>query len=127
MRWNPFHPTTFISASADWTIKIWNSKKVRPVMSFDLEFAMVDVVWSPFNSGVFIALSLNKVFAYNLDKDRHTRYAEIKPSNKNHTNLAFNPFDPIFLAGDNYGQIVVIKMNKLLANPPQEEMDEAYM
>lgn len=96
-------------------------------MSFDLEFAMVDVVWSPFNSGVFIALSLNKVFAYNLDKDRHTRYAEIKPSNKNHTNLAFNPFDPIFLAGDNYGQIVVIKMNKLLANPPQEEMDEAYM
>lgn len=83
-------------------------------MSFDLAQAMVDVVWSPFNAGVFIALSLNKAYAYNLEKNRHTRFAEIKPTNKALTNLAFNPFHPIFLVGDNYGSTVVFKMDKVL-------------
>ena len=23
--WNKFHPRTFISASADWTVRIWDS------------------------------------------------------------------------------------------------------
>ena len=26
VKWNNFHPRTFISASADWTVKIWDSK-----------------------------------------------------------------------------------------------------
>ncbi|ETO35670.1 hypothetical protein RFI_01392 [Reticulomyxa filosa] len=25
VRWNPFHPKTFLSASADWTVKLWDS------------------------------------------------------------------------------------------------------
>lgn len=26
VRWNNFHPRTFISASADWTVRLWDSK-----------------------------------------------------------------------------------------------------
>lgn len=115
VRWNPFHPRTFISASADWTIKIWDCNIKSPVISFDLGQAMVDVVWSPFNSSVFLALSLNKAFAYNLETDRHTRSAEVKPSSANHTNLAFNPKDPIFLVGDAKGLVSVLKLSQSLA------------
>jgi len=55
IRWNPFHPRTFASASADWTIKIWDSNYKTPVMSFDLGQAMVDINWSPFSASVFVA------------------------------------------------------------------------
>lgn len=115
VRWNPFHRRTFISASADWTIKIWDCDIRSPIMSFDLQQAMVDVVWSPFNSAVFIALSLNKTFAYDLEVQRHTRKAEIKPINCQMTNLAFNPVDPIFLVGDKKGTTIVIKLSQTLA------------
>jgi dynein intermediate chain 1, axonemal len=115
VRWNPFHPRTFISASADWTVKIWDSDIKSPIMSFDLGQAMCDVVWSPFSSSVFIALSLEKTFAYDLEQERHTRSAEIRPINKNLTNLAFNPVDPIFLVGDVMGSTVVIKLSQNLA------------
>ena len=36
VKWNNFHPRTFISASADWTVKLWDSKNPAPIMSFDL-------------------------------------------------------------------------------------------
>jgi len=36
VKWNYFHPRTFISASADWTVKLWDSKNPSPIMSFDL-------------------------------------------------------------------------------------------
>ena len=84
-------------------------------MSFDLRQAMVDVAWSPFKSTVFIALSLNKTYAYNLDQDRHTRIGEIKPINCDMTNLAMNNKDPIFLVGDNKGNTIVIKMSQALS------------
>lgn len=116
VRWNPFHPRTFISASADWTIKIWDADIDSPVMSFDLNNPMVDVVWSPFNSYVFIALSLIKAHVYNLKEDRHTRAADVKPVNSGKlTNLAFNPRDPIFLIGDDKSNVGVFKLSQKLA------------
>ncbi len=116
VRWNPFHPRTFISASADWTTKIWDCDIDTPVMSFDLNQVMLDVVWSPFNSYVFIALSLVKAYVYNLKADRHTRAADVKPSNfEKLTNLAVNPKDPIFLVGDIKGQVGVFKLSQDLA------------
>jgi len=50
VRWNHFHPRTFISASADWTVKIWDAKIINPILSFDLAMAVVDAVWAPYSS-----------------------------------------------------------------------------
>lgn len=86
-------------------------------MSFDLSQVMVDVVWSPFDSSVFIALSLMKAYVYNLQKDRHTRATDVKPANFDKlTNLAFNPKDPIFLIGGSKGQVGVFKLNRELVD-----------
>lgn len=53
VKWNNFHPKTFISASADWTVKIWDSKTPSPIMSFDLGTSVVDAVWAPYSSTGF--------------------------------------------------------------------------
>lgn len=58
VRFNPFDSETFISASADWSVKIWNIKIKAPLLTFELSQALVDVVWSPFNSSVFVVSSL---------------------------------------------------------------------
>lgn len=113
VRWNPFHKDTFISASADWTMKIWDARIDTPVMSFDMKQVMVDVVWCPFNSGVFIALSLLRAYVYNLGKDRHGSATDLKPVNFDKlTNVAFNPKDPIFLIGDTRGRVGVFKLSR---------------
>ena len=36
VRWNPVHPNIFLSASADWTVKVWDHTKKAPVLTFDL-------------------------------------------------------------------------------------------
>jgi dynein intermediate chain 1 len=112
IRWNPFHKRTFISASADWTVKIWDSRYKSPVMSFDLGQAMVDVMWSPFSASVFVALSLEKTYVYDLREDRHTRIAENKPVKSKCTNLAWNWQQPVILVGDSHGGVNSFKLSK---------------
>ena len=37
VKWNHLHPRTFLSASADWSVKLWDTDSPKkPVMSFDL-------------------------------------------------------------------------------------------
>lgn len=36
VKWNKFHPNVFISCSADWTIKIWQTDVERPIIKYDL-------------------------------------------------------------------------------------------
>lgn len=79
VRWNKFHPRTFISASADWTVKIWDSKINTPILSLDLGMPVVDVMFAPYSSTVFACAILEKVFVYDLHIDKHSKLAEIKP------------------------------------------------
>ena len=92
VRFNPFDPETFISASADWTVKIWNTKNEAALMTFELTLAIVDVIWSPFESNVFIALSLEKTHVFDLRKNRHKPISENRPVKSKCTNLAINSF-----------------------------------
>ena len=84
-------------------------------MSFDLGQAMVDVSWSPFSSSVFVALSLEKTYVYDLRVDRHSRISENKPVKSKCTNLNINWKDPILLVGDSHGGVNSFKLSQQLA------------
>lgn len=96
-------------------------------MSFDLGQAMVDVVWSPFSSSVFVALSLEKTYVYDLTVDRHSRAAENKPVKSKCTNLAFNKTQPLILVGDSHGGVNSFKLSQTLAKPIEVEVDDEFM
>ena len=67
MRWNQHHERIFLSASADWTVKMWdNEVESGPIMSFSMGIAVVDVVWAPYSSTVFAASTLEKQMVYDL-------------------------------------------------------------
>lgn len=87
VKFSPFDSEVFISASADWTIKVWNVKIEPALMTFELAQDLVDVVWSPFSSTVFIASSLNKIIVFDLKENRHQPISENKPFKAQCTNL----------------------------------------
>ena len=82
---------------------------------------MVDVVWSPFSASVFVALSLEKTYVYDLRKDRHSRFAENKPVKSKCTNLSFNKHKPIILIGDSHGGVNSFKFSQVLCNISADE------
>lgn len=51
--YNPFYCDVFLSASADWTVKLWDHNQAAPLMSFDLNSPVGDVAWAPYSSSVF--------------------------------------------------------------------------
>ena len=72
VRWNPFHPDIFLSASADWTVKMWNHNQKHCILSFDLGQSVGDIAWAPYSSTVFSAVTSNGVVhVYDLNQNRN--------------------------------------------------------
>ena len=57
VKWNNIHTRIFLSASADWTLKLWEGDNQRPVMSFDLTNPVGDAAWSPHSATIFAAVT----------------------------------------------------------------------
>lgn len=71
VKWNNIHPRIFLSASADWTLKLWEGDNPRPVMSFDLNNPVGDAAWSPHSATVFAAVTDDgKVLTHHLPEDK---------------------------------------------------------
>ena len=90
-------------------------------MIFDMGMIVVDAMWAPYSSTVFACATLEKIYVYDLNVQKHKALAEKKPvKNPKLTNLAFNTKDPIILLGDTFGGITVIKLSpNLLKRGPE--------
>ena len=117
IKYHPYDSETFISASADWSVKVWNINIQQALMTFELGQAVVDVVWSPFSASVFVALSLDKTYVFDFKENRHMPIFENKPVRSKCTNLAINWKDPIVFVGDSHGGVSTFKISKDIADP----------
>ncbi|KAI9345238.1 WD40-repeat-containing domain protein [Obelidium mucronatum] len=113
VRYNPFHGNVFLSASADWTVKLWDHCKDKPLASFDLNSSVGDVAWAPYSSTVFAAVTADgKVFVFDLNENKYEAICEQQIVRKAKlTHCAFNPFEPILLVGDDKGAVVSLKLS----------------
>lgn len=66
------HQSVFLSASADWSVKLWDSAhSSQPVMKFDLNDSVGDVAWAPYSSTVFAATTDDgKVHMFDLNENK---------------------------------------------------------
>ena len=113
VKWNEHHPRVFISASADWTVKLWDHGFAKPAMSFDLNSAVGDVAWSPLSNTTFAAVTSDgKVHVYDLHENKHEPMCEQKIVRKAKlTKIAFNPVHPVILVGDDRGCVTSLKLS----------------
>tara|TARA_B110000977_G_scaffold189155_4_gene258269 strand:+ start:997 stop:3066 length:2070 start_codon:yes stop_codon:yes gene_type:complete len=112
-KWNTQYPKVFISASADWTVKLWDHGSSKPAMSFDLHSAVGDVAWSPTSATTFAAVTSDgKVHVYDLHENKHEPMCEQKIVRKAKlTKIAFNPVHPVLLVGDDRGCVTSLKLS----------------
>lgn len=112
VRWNPYHPKIFISASADWTVKMWDHTNRTPVMSFDLAQAIGDVAWAPYSSTTFAAITDGVVHVYDLSINRNERICCQKVVKRAKlTHVTFNDVEPIIIVGDDRGGVNTLKLS----------------
>lgn len=130
VKYNPFHENYFISASADWSVKIWDHNESKCIMTFDLNSSVGDVAWAPYSSTIFAAITAEgKVFVFDLSVNKYAPMCEqpiVKKAKLTH--ISFNPFEPILLVGDEKGQIISLKLSPNLRNrktsSPEEEAEK---
>jgi dynein intermediate chain 1 len=113
VEYNYFHPSAFISCSADWTVKLWDHGRPQVIMSWDLNNAVCDVAWAPFSSTVFAAVTADaKVHVFDLNVNKIEPLCEQKVIKKAKlTHIIFNPVEPIILVGDDKGGVVALKLS----------------
>lgn len=113
LKWNFFHSRVFLSASADWTVKLWDHNSKEALMSFDLGNSVGDVAWAPFSSTIFAAVTADgKVHMYDLNVNKHEPLCEQKVVRKAKlTHVVFNPKEPVILVGDDRGNVNALKLS----------------
>jgi len=120
VRWNPFHEKIFISASADWTVKLWNHENRFAILSFDLSQAIGDVAWAPYSSTTFAAITSDGaggstsgvVHVYDLSVNRNDHICAQKVVKRAKlTHVAFSKSEPIIIVGDDRGGVNTLKLS----------------
>lgn len=113
LKWNHMHSDVFLSSSADWTVKLWDRKSPKSIMTFDLNNSVGDVAWAPYSSTVFAAVTADgKVNVFDLDENKHEPMCEQKVVRKAKlTKIVFNPKYPVILVGDDRGCVTSLKLS----------------
>jgi len=114
VKWNMLHHSVFLSASADWTVKLWDANHTsHPVMKFDLNDSVGDVAWAPYSSTVFAASTDDgKVHVFDLSQNKLLPVCSQKVVKKAKlTKVVFNPKHPIVLVGDDRGNVTSLKLS----------------
>jgi len=113
VRWNYYHSNMFISASADWTVKLWDHNQKSPIMSFDLAQAVGDVAWAPYSSTCFAAVTSDgfvHIYDLNINRNERVCYQKIVKRAKC-THINFNDGFPVLLIGDDRGGVNSLKLS----------------
>mmetsp|Transcript_4872 Transcript_4872/g.10298 ORF Transcript_4872/g.10298 Transcript_4872/m.10298 type:complete len:769 (-) Transcript_4872:228-2534(-) len=120
VNWSPFLPSAFITASADWTAKLWDQDKNTPAMSFATSSgdAVADIAWSPRESTVFCYVTRNgRVDLWDLSESTLDPVAHREVTNKKLTRVAFSPSSPVIAAGDDDGGVDLYRIKGLKEGP----------
>ncbi|ORX84558.1 WD40 repeat-like protein [Anaeromyces robustus] len=125
-KYNKFHPRIFLSASADWTIKLWDHDYDKPIITFDLNSPVSSIEWSPYSSTIFAAVTNEgKVYIFELNEKKYEPVCEQQIVKKAKlTHIRFNKYEPILLVGDDKGNIYSLKLPPSLRKHSKEPRDE---
>mmetsp|Transcript_94939 Transcript_94939/g.207646 ORF Transcript_94939/g.207646 Transcript_94939/m.207646 type:complete len:883 (-) Transcript_94939:203-2851(-) len=124
VRCNPFMSTAFLTCSADWTIRLWTTKKIpghqpdTPLLTFQstgLCDAVNDVIWAPQNATAFAAaMEDGRVEYWDLSEKPLdpviVHYPLGQEERRRRTCVRFSPNSPVLIAGDDRGSVVVMRM-----------------
>ena len=122
---SPFHPDAFLSCSADWTVKLWSSKKTEHVLDFhsvDLSEVVNDIAWCPTASTVFASVTGDgRVEVWDLDYSHIDPKLFYRPSKAEAilgvtplTSVLFSDNAPVLATGDANGKVEIFRLTGVM-------------
>ncbi|EUD68044.1 hypothetical protein C922_01656 [Plasmodium inui San Antonio 1] len=113
--YNPFRRGIFISASYDWTIRIWDQARPRSLLVLDIKECVYDVRWSTIVSTCFLVISSENhghLHIYDLSVDINKAIiTEVITRKKKLRKLCVNKFNEVILIGDESGLLHSYKVS----------------
>jgi len=119
VKYCPYHPGIFLSASADWTVKLWQSESTKALMSIQPgNTPCMDICWSPAKPTVFGATTSDgKLLVYDLQQNQmepSTVY-DIGDPSIHMNSLAFADGSPVVMSGTSSGSVAAFTIHGLMS------------
>ncbi|KAJ3227804.1 WD repeat-containing protein 78 [Clydaea vesicula] len=128
LRWSPYLPGTFLSCSADWTVRLWSQDAEEPIFKFQSgKDSISDIAWSPACSTIFGCVSTDgRMEIWDL------QFSVLDPAilhsvlDRQLTCIIFATKTPVVLIGDDNGAVNVYKLQQLptYSNMTNEEQGQ---
>lgn len=114
-----------LSASMDWTVILWNSKK-KPLFIFESSQEYVyDVQWSPTHPSVFATCDAEGyVDVWNINRDKEMPVERKQVSNKPINCLRWSKDGRRIAVGDAQGFVAMLQVDADLAAPEPEDFEK---
>lgn len=112
VQWCPFHPNLFISASADWTVRLWRADRPNALLTFQTgNYEINDVQWCPSNSTAFAtATGGGSVDVWDMLQGTLRPAASFTDPNLRMTSVLFHVDNETMIAGDGSGGVSVFRL-----------------
>ena len=112
VKWSPFASNVFLSASADWTIRLWSEESADPILTFQSGNEQIsDVAWSPMNSTVFASTSWDgRLEVWDLSMSTLKPVMSTTVAGEKLSCALFSETSPIIVAGGNRGTVGVYRI-----------------
>ncbi|TRY90457.1 hypothetical protein DNTS_011815 [Danionella cerebrum] len=114
----------FLTASFDWTLKLWSNKNNKPLYSFeDNSDYVYDVMWSPVHPALFACVDgLGRIDLWNLNNDTEVPTASVTVTGAPALNrLRWSQSGREIAVGDSEGQIHIYDVGEQIAVPRNDE------
>eukprot|EP01028_Stygiella_incarcerata_P006955 TRINITY_DN2838_c0_g2_i1.p1 TRINITY_DN2838_c0_g2~~TRINITY_DN2838_c0_g2_i1.p1 ORF type:complete len:579 (-),score=208.93 TRINITY_DN2838_c0_g2_i1:424-2160(-) len=126
LRWSPFAPSYFLSASADWSLSLWHHERPSPLLTIHpAQDNVTEIAWSQQNATVFASLcSDGKTQIWDISKSVIDPFATITVPGTFMRSLAFSPFSSTIAVGDNQGSLRLWRLHGIEAPSPDRESEK---
>ncbi|GBM33549.1 Cytoplasmic dynein 1 intermediate chain 1 [Araneus ventricosus] len=114
----------FLSASMDWTVKLWSLKDSKPLYSFEDNGDYVcDVAWSPVHPSVFACVDgMGRLDIWNLNNDTELpTVSAVADGNPALNRVVWTPSGHQVAVGDDLGRVYIYDVGEQLATPKNDE------
>lgn len=116
----------FLTSSFDWTVKLWSSKKLTPLYSFEnAGDYIMDVGWSPIHPALFASADLTgKLSFWNLNTDTEVPISSIQVGTGMDSalnRLSWHQSGQMIATASQNGKVTIFELGETISQPSVDE------